>query len=125
MKADYQIKISQGDFERLNKIMKVVYNDLNNLLIKHETLNIVIKEDGNVHCNFQKTGFILTDQDRTIRFLLNLYHFISKNSHLFNETFYSKSLENQDWFIEYKKFYELVNFVQGNNSAPRKQKHGR
>jgi hypothetical protein len=36
MKSDYRIAISDRDFERLREIVKLVLNDLDDLLAKHD-----------------------------------------------------------------------------------------
>jgi hypothetical protein len=70
MKSDYRIAISDRDFERLREIVKLVLNDLDDLLAKHDSLNLIIKGDGSVHFNLKRFRLSV----KTLRIIISLYN---------------------------------------------------
>jgi hypothetical protein len=84
------------------------------------TMLIIIKADRSVHFNLKDVGFTLNEKEITVRFFLNLYHYISRNAHVFNEYRKRGLITEQEWYLEYKRFYKFLDGVKGNSAKSKR-----
>jgi len=116
----YRMKITPDDFDLFKKVLKVVYNDLNELINAYKEVDVKITEEG-VRFNDYKLDFELKD-NQVIRFLLNLHFLVNKNGALFKDE-ERRQINEQDWYMEYFKFLQAIQKSQ--NKKPIKSAFGR
>ncbi|HYG39713.1 MAG TPA: hypothetical protein VD908_13890 [Cytophagales bacterium] len=105
---DHQITITQEDFAHFNKILKVIYNDLNYLLLRHKVVYIKVKDDGRIYFNLNNTSFVLTESDTSLRTIFNFYFYCQKHAHKFRDAAFNDKLDGTDWYNEYKRLLDAI-----------------
>jgi hypothetical protein len=111
--SSYYINLNAENFVVLTKVLKLVFNDLQELLrIYNKELNIVVTPEDVLKFQKIKIKYDLHDAD-FIKFLFNLYHLVRKNQKIFDKVTYSNQDEDQKWHAQWEEFREALHISQG------------
>jgi hypothetical protein len=96
----YYITMDEQKFEVVSRVMRLVFNDLQELTRIYHDLELIITPDNRL--KFQKMNVKFNFQDAEfIKFIFNLYHLANKNQ------------LDQSWLREWEDFKNELHLSQG------------
>jgi hypothetical protein len=96
----YYITMNEQKFEMLSRVMRLVFNDLQELTRIYKDLELIITPDDKLKFQKMPVKFDFRDAE-FIKFIFNLYHLANKN-HL-----------DQNWLREWEDFKNELHLSQG------------